>query len=94
MIDIKLKLIPIVSKITLQKIIPNIEWIIASPSGTIKNTNICEIGIRADIKKKKIIVVSVIDNLIKGAGGQAVQAMNIMFGLPETEGLDYLSMYV
>ena len=60
----------------------------------IKNTNICEIGIRADIKKKKIIVVSVIDNLIKGAGGQAVQAMNIMFGLPETEGLDYLSMYV
>ena len=60
----------------------------------IKNTNICEIGIRADIKKKKIIVVSVIDNLIKGAGGQAVQAMNIMFGLSEKEGLDYLSMYV
>lgn len=60
----------------------------------IKNTNICEIGIRADIKKKKIIVVSVIDNLVKGAGGQAVQAMNIMFGLSEKEGLDYLSMYV
>lgn len=60
----------------------------------IKNTNICEIGIRADIKKKKIIVVSVIDNLIKGAGGQAVQAMNIMFGLSENEGLDYLSMYI
>jgi N-acetyl-gamma-glutamyl-phosphate reductase len=60
----------------------------------IKNTNICEIGIRADIKKKKIIVVSVIDNLIKGAGGQAVQAMNLMFGLSEKEGLDYLSMYI
>lgn len=60
----------------------------------IKNTNICEIGLRVDTKKKKVIVISVIDNLIKGAGGQAVQAMNIMFGIDEKEGLDYLSMYV
>lgn len=60
----------------------------------IKNTNICEIGLRVDISKKKIIVISVIDNLIKGAGGQAIQSMNIMFGLDEKEGLDYLSMYL
>lgn len=60
----------------------------------IKNSNICEIGIRVDSKKKKVIVVSVIDNLIKGAGGQAIQSMNIMFGLDEKEGLDYLSMYL
>lgn len=60
----------------------------------IKNTNICEIGLRVDISKKKIIVISVIDNLIKGAGGQAIQSMNIMFGFDEKEGLDYLSMYL
>lgn len=60
----------------------------------VKNTNICEIGIRVDIEKKKVIIVSVIDNLIKGAGGQAIQSMNIMFGLDEKEGLEYLSMYL
>lgn len=60
----------------------------------IKNTNICEIGLRVHEEKKKIIVVSTIDNLIKGAGGQAVQAMNIMFGIDEKEGLNYLSMYI
>lgn len=60
----------------------------------IKNTNICEIGLRVDKERKKVIVVSVIDNLIKGAGGQAIQSMNIMFGLDEKEGLDYLSMFL
>ena len=40
------------------------------------------------------MVVSAIDNLIKGAGGQAVQSMNIMFGLDEFEGLEFLSMYL
>ena len=60
----------------------------------IKNTNICEIGLRVHEEKNKIIIVSTIDNLIKGAGGQAVQAMNIMFGIDEEEGLSYLSMYI
>ena len=60
----------------------------------IKNTNICEIGLRVHEEKNKVIVVSTIDNLIKGAGGQAVQAMNIMFGIDEKEGLSYLSMYI
>ena len=60
----------------------------------IKNTNICEIGLRVHEEKNKIIIVSTIDNLIKGAGGQAIQAMNIMFGIDEEEGLTYLSMYI
>ena len=60
----------------------------------IKNTNICEIGLRVHEEKNKVIIVSTIDNLIKGAGGQAVQAMNIMFGIDEKEGLSYLSMYI
>lgn len=60
----------------------------------VKNSNICEIGIRYDSKYGNIVIVSAIDNLIKGAGGQAVQSMNLMFGLPENEGLEFLSMYV
>ncbi|MDR1695792.1 MAG: N-acetyl-gamma-glutamyl-phosphate reductase [Endomicrobium sp.] len=51
------------------------------------NTNYCEIGMKADARTNRLVIVSVIDNLIKGASGQAVQNMNIMFGLEETEGL-------
>lgn len=42
---------------------------------------------------RRLIVVSVIDNLVKGAAGQAVQNMNLMFGLPEGTGLDYPGLY-
>ncbi len=60
---------------------------------SIKNvvdTNFCEIGVAIDERTNKLIIVSAIDNLVKGASGQAVQNMNIMFNLPETEGLNIL----
>ena len=60
----------------------------------VKNSNICEIGVRYDKEFGNIVVVSAIDNLIKGAGGQAVQSMNILFGFEENEGLEFLSMYL
>jgi len=60
----------------------------------VKNSNICEIGVRYDKESGNIVVVSAIDNLIKGAGGQAVQSMNILFGFEENEGLEFLSMYL
>ncbi|MDR0931858.1 MAG: N-acetyl-gamma-glutamyl-phosphate reductase [Victivallales bacterium] len=50
-------------------------------------TNTCEIGYNLDAHTNKVIVTSCIDNLTKGASGQAVQCMNIRFGLPEAEGL-------
>jgi N-acetyl-gamma-glutamyl-phosphate reductase len=50
-------------------------------------TNYCDIAFTVDKRTNKLIVISVIDNLLKGASGQAVQNMNIMFGLPETQGL-------
>ncbi len=53
----------------------------------VRNTNFCDIGFKIDERNKRIILFSVIDNLIKGAAGQAVQNMNIMIGLKETEGL-------
>ncbi len=50
-------------------------------------TNMCQIGYNIDRRTNKLIVTSVIDNLTKGASGQAIQCMNIRFGLPETTGL-------
>lgn len=50
-------------------------------------TNFCDIGFEVDDKNSALVIISAIDNLIKGASGQAVQNMNIMFGLDETEGL-------
>jgi len=49
------------------------------------NSNFCDIGIKVD--QKRLIAVAAIDNLVKGAAGQAVQNLNIMFGLKETLGL-------
>jgi len=50
-------------------------------------TNYCDIGFSIDERMGKIKIISVIDNLLKGAAGQAVQNMNIMYGFPETCGL-------
>lgn len=50
-------------------------------------TNFCDIGIKISEDKKTIILISCIDNLLKGASGQAVQNMNIMFDFEETEAL-------
>ncbi|MBN2483619.1 MAG: N-acetyl-gamma-glutamyl-phosphate reductase [Candidatus Omnitrophica bacterium] len=53
----------------------------------VTGTNFCEIGVNVSADGAKGVVTSCIDNLIKGAAGSAVQNMNIMFGLDETEGL-------
>ena len=53
----------------------------------VAGTNLCRIGCTDDPQGGRLVVVSVIDNLIKGASGQALQNMNLMLGLPETAGL-------
>ncbi len=53
----------------------------------VTRTNYCDIGLVIEDRTNQLIAISVIDNLIKGAAGQAVQNMNLMFGLPETMGL-------
>lgn len=53
----------------------------------VAGTNFCDIGIFFEDKAKMLVVISVIDNLVKGAGGQAVQNMNLMYGFKETEAL-------
>ncbi|MBU1194912.1 MAG: N-acetyl-gamma-glutamyl-phosphate reductase [Proteobacteria bacterium] len=54
----------------------------------VRGTNCCDIGFHVNEETGQIIIISVIDNLLKGAAGQAVQNMNIMFGLEEKDGLD------
>ena len=56
-------------------------------TGDVMNTNYCNISVCKSRKKNKIIIISTIDNLIKGASGQAVQNMNVAFKLKETMGL-------
>ncbi|SFL68134.1 N-acetyl-gamma-glutamyl-phosphate reductase [Gracilibacillus orientalis] len=56
-------------------------------------SNYCDIGLYADERTGKLIIVSVIDNLVKGASGQAIQNMNIMYGWEEKTGLDQLPIY-
>ena len=51
------------------------------------NTNYCKISVCKDRKRNKIIIISVLDNLVKGASGQAVQNMNAAYQLKETMGL-------
>jgi N-acetyl-gamma-glutamyl-phosphate reductase len=50
-------------------------------------TNVIEIAWRLDPRTGRLVVMSAEDNLVKGAGGQAVQCMNIVCGFPETAGL-------
>ena len=54
---------------------------------SVAHTNYCDIGVTVDAATGRAVVVSAIDNLVKGAAGQAVQNMNLLLGYPETDGL-------
>ncbi|MDT8420970.1 MAG: N-acetyl-gamma-glutamyl-phosphate reductase [Desulfuromonadales bacterium] len=59
----------------------------------VRGSNFCDIGVVGDPRTGRVIIVSVIDNLGKGAAGQAIQNMNIVFGLEETTGLGALAVF-
>ena len=59
---------------------------------SVRGSNNCRIAIHQPTDSDQIVVLSVIDNLVKGASGQAVQNMNIMFGFDEREGLDLVPL--
>jgi N-acetyl-gamma-glutamyl-phosphate reductase len=63
--------------------------VVGAPPGTrdVQETNFCRVFAKADPHSGKVIVLSAIDNLWKGTSSQAVQNLNLMFGLPESEGL-------
>ena len=59
---------------------------------SVRGANVCRIALHRPQGGDTVVVLSVIDNLVKGAAGQAVQNMNIMFGLPETAGLELIGL--
>lgn len=70
----------------LQKdVCPETKWV--------EGSNYVDIGFKIDPRTNRIIMMGAIDNLVKGAAGQAVQNMNLMFGLPESEGLELVPMF-
>lgn len=58
-----------------------------------EGSNYVDIGFKIDPRTNRIIMMGAIDNLVKGANGQAVQNMNLAFGLPEDEGLNMVPMF-
>jgi len=58
----------------------------------VKGSNKCKLAVQQIKGSSKVVILSVIDNLVKGASGQAVQNMNIMFGLPEVTGLTQVAL--
>lgn len=77
----------------------NAPWVKVLPSGTYPQTkwacgtNLCYIGLEVDSRTGRVIVMSAIDNLMKGQAGQAVQCLNLMMGWEETLGLPKLTFY-
>lgn len=59
----------------------------------VEGSNFVDIGFQIDERTNRIVMMGAIDNLVKGAAGQAVQNMNLMFGLPEQEGLKLIPLF-
>ena len=59
----------------------------------VRGSNHCQIALHQPQGGDTVVILSVIDNLVKGASGQAVQAMNLMFGFPEQSGLQTVALY-
>ncbi len=74
----------------------NEKFVRVKPLGEVANlkyvrmSNYCDISLHADEHTNRLIIVAAIDNLVKGAAGQAVQNMNLIFGLPEETGLHFV----
>jgi N-acetyl-gamma-glutamyl-phosphate reductase len=58
----------------------------------VRGANLCRIAVHRPLNRRTVVVLSVIDNLVKGAAGQALQNFNIMHGLDEKAGLDGIAL--
>ena len=59
----------------------------------VRGTNNCRLVVSVDERTRRLRIVSYIDNLVKGQAGSALQNMNLLFGLPESAGLDRPGMF-
>jgi len=60
---------------------------------SVRGANACRIALHRPGDGKRAVILAVIDNLVKGAAGQAVQCFNLMFGFPETAGLEDIALW-
>ncbi|MCL2196048.1 MAG: N-acetyl-gamma-glutamyl-phosphate reductase [Treponema sp.] len=65
---------------------------LTAAANRVRNSNFCDISVHIDINGSTLIVVTAIDNMVKGAAGQAIQNMNILFGFEEKSGLEAIPM--
>ncbi|MEE8672290.1 MAG: N-acetyl-gamma-glutamyl-phosphate reductase [Heyndrickxia faecalis] len=97
---------PLAKKVTTEdvrqyyrKVYKGRKFIRIRPAGSFPSTkevyasNYCDIGVHVDERTGRLVVISAIDNLVKGASGQAIQNMNLLFGLEEDTGLDHVPVY-
>lgn len=72
-------------RLTKEGVFPETKWV--------KGSNFVDIGFTVDERTNRVIVIGALDNLFKGAAGQAVQNMNIIMGIEETTGIDYVPIF-
>ena len=72
-------------RLTKEGVFPETKWV--------KGSNFVDIGFTVDERTNRVIVIGALDNLFKGAAGQAVQNMNIIMGIEETTGIDYVTIF-
>ena len=65
--------------------VPQTRWV--------EGSNFADVNFKIDPRTGRVVMMGVIDNMVKGAAGQAVQNMNLMFGLPEETGLKQIPMF-
>lgn len=68
-----------------KNVCPETKWV--------EGSNYVDVNFKIDERTGRIIMMGAMDNLVKGAAGQAVQNMNLMFGMPEAEGLELVPMF-
>lgn len=66
----------------------------AISTGRVKGSNYCDMFVKVDPRTNRATIVSVIDNLVKGAAGQAIQNMNVQFGFDQMTGLDVVPLFI
>ena len=66
----------------------------AISTGRVKGSNYCDMFVKVDPRTNRATIVSVIDNLVKGAAGQAIQNMNVQFGFNQMTGLDVVPLFI
>ena len=66
-------------------VVPQTKWV--------EGSNFVDVNFKIDPRTKRVVMMGAMDNLVKGAAGQAIQNMNLMFGLPENKGLKLVPMF-